>query len=610
MHLSPNQQYAQTIESTLGDVGAAIDVLDPQTIDFLLTETEELLIEEIVVPTENVIRVLLTLSCRFPAIFLSAEGNDITRMLQNALHQPRQIISHPVASYNQRAEHVLRRLCGILSSTYTDKPQIYQAVYSTLMNVMADFSTTKRTVNHFELVSDSEEEALLSAVVDEHKKRSIVVSPVSPAKIPRNKNLKKKSYVPADIKIFTELAITTAICPSSSSPYNLWSLMEWAFYCCSKSSAVQENSIELTCYHDLYQGYSKLLHVIWRLVTINFVSVIDVLMNDGTVNHNELVHMFFYSSESKQNEIISALEDPSLFVLRALMAQVSGDKEEWYKRITSVVFYGIGDEDDVPMSPYASDRHLIRKSNIPCNKGVGKCDSSNDMVESMSLRFEILSLVYYNGLFFDKGDAFLGLSEVETQDYDLVTKILVQEMAKKLCKLNYRCFKLFFEASLIPREMSIFEVPANHCSRMMMELARELVDTLTGRYGIDLDVRPGASQFPWEVQFAQEMVSIIGQKSLYEMVVQESGSNGGLEETWCKVTFSLGWLLDMAFTELQLNSQHEDFLQQLSEGVEQADAISAKLWKRACQKASQKALQKDELPFVKYGDIFRSRFPI
>lgn len=598
MHLSPNQQYAHTIESTLGDFGAAIDVLDPQTIDFLLTETEELLVEEIVVPTENVIRVLLTLSCRLPAIFSRAEGNDITRMLQNALHQPRQIISHPVASYNQRAGLILRRLCGIVSSTYTDKPQIYQAVYSTLMNVMADFTSTKRTINQFEFVSDSDEELLLSAVVDEHKKRTIVVSP---SKKPRSRNFKKKSYIPADMRIFNEPVITTAVCPSKSSPYNLWSLMEWTFYCCSKSSTVQEKSIELSCFHDLYQGYSRFLLVVWRVVTINFVNVIDLLMNDGRGNHNELVHMFFYSSESKQNEIISALEDPSLFILRALMTQVSGDKEEWYKRITSVVFYGI-EEQKIPTSPYASDRHLIRKSNIPCPKQSDRCDSSNDMVESMSLRFEILSLVYYNGLFFDKGDAFLGLSEVDPQDYDLVTRILVQEMAKRLCKFSYRYFKLFFEASLISNEMSIFQVPANHCSRMMMELARELVDTLTGRYGIDLDVRPGASQFPWEVQFAQEMVSIIGQKALYEMIVQESGSNGGLEEAWCKATFLLGWLLDMAFTELQLNSQHGDFLQHLSEGVEQADAVSAKLWRQACQK--------DELPFVKYGDIFRSRFPI
>lgn len=279
------------------------------------------------------------------------------------------------------------------------------------------------------------------------------------------------------------------------------------------------------------------------------------------------------------------------------MAQVSGDKEEWYKRITSVVFYGIEHEDDVPTSPYPRDRHLIRKS-------TNKADmfGSNDMVESMGLRFEILSLVYYNGLFFDKGDAFLGLSEVEPQDYDLVTTVLVQEMAKKLYRLRYSYLKLFFEASLVPSELSVLQVPANHCSRMMMELARELVDTLTGRCGIDLEVRPGASQFPWEVQFAQEMVSIIGQKDLYEMVVQESGSSGGLEEAWCKATFLLCWLLDMALTELQLSSQHGDFLQQLREGVEHADAVSARLWKRASRK--------DKVSSVKYGDIFRSRFPI
>ena len=149
------------------------------------------------------------------------------------------------------------------------------------------------------------------------------------------------------------------------------------------------------------------------------------------------------------------------------MTQVSGDKEEWYKRITSVVFYGI-EEQKIPTSPYASDRHLIRKSNIPCPEQSDRCDSSNDMVESMSLRFEILSLVYYNGLFFDKGDAFLGLSEVDPQDYDLVTRILVQEMAKRLCKFSYRYFKLFFEASLISNEMSIFQVPANHCCRMSL----------------------------------------------------------------------------------------------------------------------------------------------
>lgn len=589
MHLGPNQQYAHTIESTLGDAGAAIDVLDPQTIDFLLTETEELLVEEIVVPTEQVIRVLFTLSCRFPAVFSCAEGNDITRMLQNALDQPRQIISHPLASYNQRAEFILRRLCVIMSSTYNDKPHVYQAVYSTLMNVMADFSSTKRTTNQYEFVSDSEEELLLSAVVDEHRKRSIVVSP---GKNPRS-SVRKKTYIPANISIFSEPVITTAICPSTASPYNLWSLMKWAFYCCSKSSGDSAES----CYHDLYQGYSRFLLSIWRLVTINFVSVIDLLMNDGRVNHDELVHMFFYSSESKQNEIISALQDPSLFILRALMAQVSGDKEEWYKRITSVVFYGIEHEDDVPTSPYPRDRHLIRKS-------TNKADmfGSNDMVESMGLRFEILSLVYYNGLFFDKGDAFLGLSEVEPQDYDLVTTVLVQEMAKKLYRLRYSYLKLFFEASLVPSELSVLQVPANHCSRMMMELARELVDTLTGRCGIDLEVRPGASQFPWEVQFAQEMVSIIGQKDLYEMVVQESGSSGGLEEAWCKATFLLCWLLDMALTELQLSSQHGDFLQQLREGVEHADAVSARLWKRASRK--------DKVSSVKYGDIFRSRFPI
>ncbi len=65
--------------------------------------------------------------------------------------------------------------------------------------------------------------------------------------------------------------------------------------------------------------------------------------------------------------------------------------------------------------------YLIRKSNIPCPKQSDRCDSSNDMVGIYEFEVWDLLLVYYNGLFFDKGDAFLGLARI------LKTTILLPE---------------------------------------------------------------------------------------------------------------------------------------------------------------------------------------
>lgn len=593
MNLHDKQSYSRIIQASLGDFDRDVDVLDPLLIDFVLTETEELLHNDIVVPTIPVLRIILTLSSRVPATYSQLEGNGITRMLQQTLHQPHQAAFFPTASNNQRAALILLRACDVMCSSYRQNHRVFNALYSKFMAVMAEFAPTQFSVNDFDFVSDSEDESILSAIAKGRRDTKIVLSP---SKRPRKNNQDSDKSATGNVQVFSEPLISAVICPSLSRPYNIWSLMEWTFFCCFRSS---ENSAKSSCYGELYRNYNTLLMIIWRLVTINFVSVLDLLMNDGAIEHFEIMHLFFYSSESKQSEIISRLQDPSLFVLRALMVQISGDKEEWYKRIADIVLRGPFELDDPP-SPYISDRLFIKNAEKLVHMDSSLTDNIKD---SMRLRVDVLSLVYYNALFFDKGDAFLNAKDVEPQDYDLVPKILVQKIAVKLEKFPYDRMRQFFEVSLTSESSGELQVPANHRKRMMMEIARELVEILTGRGSVELDIRPGESQLPWELQFAQEMVSIVEQKTIYRMIIRENeGSSAGLKDSWCKVCYLFGWLLDMTFCELQADSGNAQYLLQLRDGVERADATNAQAWREATGT--------NELPFVKYVDIFTSRFLI
>ncbi len=160
--------------------------------------------------------------------------------------------------------------------------------------------------------------------------------------------------------------------------------MEWTFLLLLKVFDCQKNH-RTVLLHDLYQGYSRFL-LVMAVVTINFVNVIDLLMNDGRGNHNELVHMF-YSSGVQAERVNWKI----IFIhLRALVTQVSGGKERMgTSRITSVVF--LWNRRAKKLQPvHKSDRRLIRKrSNIPCPKRSDRCDSSNDMVGIY--RFEVWS---------------------------------------------------------------------------------------------------------------------------------------------------------------------------------------------------------------------------
>lgn len=556
----------------------------------MLSETEALLAEERVAPTENVLRVLLTLACRCEGVRANAEEDQITRMLQTALTKSKQKVETPTGAFSDRSRSILQRIDRTLAHSYRENPPVFRSMYATCMNTMAEFCTPNLLNNRFEFVSDSEEESLL--LVD---KKRVIVSPKKRRKA-RKLSTPAKTH-PTDsraIRVFSEPVITTVITPCDTSPYNFWTLVEWTFFCCYKSSAIAEFLLESSSYHELYQGYSSVLKTIWHLVSTNYVHVMDQLMNE-VESPNHIVHMFFYSSESKQNEIASALQDSSLFMLRGLMAQASDDKEEWYRKIALYVFYGTVDESMDAASPYTSDRQFIRKRSDPAR---GRRTSvTSDMAESMALRVDILSLVYYNSLFFDQGAALMGVSDVEPQDYDLVTRRFIFEVSERLLKLSYQQTRLFFEASL--HERDIFLAPRNHRSRMMMELAREMVDTLTGKSGIEFDVKPGASQFPWEVQFSQEMVSIVGQATLYELVVQEN-SSFSLEDAWRKVAFLLGWLLDMAFAELQKTGL-EEHLGRLMDAVVEADETRKSVWTRLTGKS--------EMEVVGYESVFTSRFP-
>ena len=355
-----------------------------------------------------------------------------------------------------------------------------------------------------------------------------------------------------NLKVFEEDILSKKLNPRANSHFNLWKLMNWAFFCADRSSKCQTllHDSSSTTYHSIYNTYRDLLEVIVGILEINFIDCLIRGPVGELLEGQDPLKSFF--SSTRKHIVLQVLEESPSILLLLLMTQLGKSQSDWWDRIVEFVFNGLGiKSQELPVSCYEREKDLIRHDNkketfnTPFTEGFYVY---SDNYDSMRIRFRIICLTYYWSLFFLEGP------DVEEDPY-LNSNILLKELSRKFVDVDFRYLIEFFRA--LGDDSN--QIPRKYQYLMLGQLANTMLLELTtilepDRFRIQRKVWEDKNDDDsWWLMVVEELLEVINDERIYlPLVASETDrSFGDFTQLWMKVNYLLEWLLDIHFERLQ-----------------------------------------------------------
>lgn len=374
-----------------------------------------------------------------------------------------------------------------------------------------------------------------------------------------------------NIRVFDEQLLSERLNPRLNKGFGFWLMINWCFYCADKATALLP-SLALsshTAYHNIYLVQSKLLAVMWDFIEINlFHTYAHITRKVKYVPGKDALVKFFKSPRRQRIRIQSRLERTEL-LLYALLAQLSTEQKYWYDRVVEYVFNGLELKSNTLRPSCIFARELTLLAHDPALKDSARTTtvcSYTDNLDSMALRFKIVTTVFYWSLFFSNGLLVHPKQRLAPSEH-LTPGKLVAEMALKFISVDEIYLKEFFYSidlhlgSRIPRKYRL---------AMLVELANVLLLDFTQiveherivlkRYDIDnededvidddIEIIKEIAR-PWRRENFNQILAAIGDTDIYLLVVEDETytSVDAFKQVWLKFTFLLEWMLQLVIDD-------------------------------------------------------------
>lgn len=306
-----------------------------------------------------------------------------------------------------------------------------------------------------------------------------------------------------EIKVFDEYLLSRRLNPEFSK-YNIWYLVNWMFHCADKASeydAIPNNS-SVSFSHAIYLNYRDLVDMIFEYLTIDFWK-----------------------------------KQPGASIIDALVQQLSSLDTNWYDRAVEYTFNGLQADSSgyEPRSCSQKEHHLLKLDSRVIKKTLlrssVKPNSYNDRLDSMRLRFKIMSLLYNRSKLLDE----------ETQ----TPNVLVNEIARKFTTVDWIYVQEFYDAAMDLPESHLRREAIKFLNDLALALLWDLVPVVDEDYDIEIDVEK------IDYECCYDLLEKISVSTLYDVIVEDENIKGVAEfnSVWLKVNFVLQWLLNLCLTE-------------------------------------------------------------
>lgn len=339
--------------------------------------------------------------------------------------------------------------------------------------------------------------------------------------------------------------------------FGVWDLVNWTFYCAGLSTKYYYKK-ESNC-HTIYKAQSSTLLFIFDIIEYNLVNTLQDIFKEKDP------YATLFKTPSDKNKFASLqVEDNSNILLLRLLKSLGYLQSQWYDRVVEFVFNGLARLPPCPRACYQHESILVRRELKKNSRDVPKeekvhCDTDN--MDSMCLRFKICAIVYYWSLVFDKR-VFSGKSFGRNSLAQLNALELIKFVCEKFKRVDYQYIVEFYYSLY-----TVSVIPFKYKQLFLMGLSTELLKTLTSS--------PESIKF--ELHNLDLVVSWIDDPSIYAQLTEDESCNSFEEfyQSWMKLSFVLKWILTLTLADLQDvgNSIYKDTM--FYDKLEHADRLRA-----------------------------------
>lgn len=253
-----------------------------------------------------------------------------------------------------------------------------------------------------------------------------------------------------------------------------------------------------------------------------------------------------------------------------------GPKLDWNDRAVEFVFTGLGIATNSKCYPcYDRERLLIRHDPAilvsRLKTQVDFCDNQH----SMALRFRIMCILYYRG-------------KMEKANIEE----LVQNTAGKLVQVDCKCLTAFFDCLLtehVPR------IPGEIGVEFLSLLSQKLLALIT-----NMDVGGWTHNGPLDAN-VQTVSELLQSDSVYASLAEDLGYKtfGEFHQKWATMVYLLQWMLTQLLMQIRAQGASDTYTQILSSSVSAADTRARAFYGEFLESRAENAdIRADEIHFT------------
>lgn len=351
-----------------------------------------------------------------------------------------------------------------------------------------------------------------------------------------------------DILVFDDELVTKRLSPRFSR-YNIWLLINWAFYCAENSSEFMDQLDYNSCNsHYLYKTYRDFLNLIFDFLIINF------------------------------------LNDDELPLIGKLISQLSTSNGVWFDRLVEYTLNGLERRRYVidPKLCYMRDNNLIKLDfqNFEKNKSIDDLYSDySDIFDSISLRFKILLLIYIFAL---------------KQKSDILSSgSLTSQIATKFINLNWKIFQEFYNCG----ESEFTNISKTYNYQFLLDFSHKCCRDIIKSVEIEIKVPRTIKDINYK-SCHKALIQITGHE-VYQEIIDVNDDYEQFFQKWMRLNVIFEWLLIILLTK-QEEAYNLNELIQIQKLCRQGDISRVLFFEEHFKGKDQE--------WIKFTDIFENIF--
>lgn len=418
-----------------------------------------------------------------------------------------------------------------------------------------------------------------------------------PAKRGSPKREKKTEDKWDHIKIFDEPILSKKLKPTFENEFTLWKLVNWAMYCAGKDKDVYDSTYRN--YHLIYCTQASLLICLFSIIEYNLVQEISKIFRWVS----DPIGWCTRQPKNIQTYMLGQLEASTDIFLPVLMSQLTYFKRSWFDRLVEYVFNGFSARVSAfPATCYEHEKLLVRRDgNIKVRPKTSRYNYYNDLMDSMKLRYKIISMVYYWSCFFDLSNQDGIIRDKDTSGNSLLPYVLIQEVANRFLKIESYYLEEFFQCLCNTSCISF-----KYRELLLINLAQDLLEKLTNSFQLKFsigervegDILGGSDTNSWRTENLRLVINWLKNEEIYNQITEDETypTFAHFNQAWLKLNFLLGWMLALVLRDAAKCRDNFD-RDALLEACEMMDKIRIQKYKEYLTQvaASKFDLSKDDI---------------